>query len=347
MRIQLLSPVLANQIAAGEVIERPASVLKEILENSIDAGAQHIDIEIEKGGMQLVRVRDDGVGIHKDDLAMALQRHATSKLHALDDLQNIASLGFRGEALASVASVARVSLISHTETASNAWQVKCEGDARASDLIPAAHPVGSTIEIRDLFFNTPARRRFLRSEKTEMAHLQEVVKRIALSRFDVGFSLRHNQRLIFQFQPALSETLRDERIAKLCGRPFVENALYLEFANAGLRLHGWSGLPSFARNQADLQYFYVNGRVIKNQVVNHAIRQAYGDDLYPGKYASYVLFLELAPNKVDVNVHPTKHEVRFHDARLVHDFIFHRLQEALQTLRAMEGPNGPMASSPR
>ena len=330
MRIQLLDPLLANQIAAGEVIERPASVVKELLENSLDAGAQKIEIDIQKGGMQIIRIRDDGSGIDKADVALALQRHATSKISSLDDLEKVQSLGFRGEALASIAAVARVQLQSCVADETHAWQVSCEGSESSSELVPVSHPQGTTIEVRDLFFNTPARRRFLRTEKTEFDHINDLFKRVALSRFDIAFILRHNQRVVHQLRAANTDAARDQRVAKICGSQFIDNAVSIDMQSAGLRIWGWLGLPSFARNQADGQYFYVNGRMIKDRLINHALRQAYADQLYPGKYASYVLYLELDPSTVDVNVHPTKHEVRFHDSRLVHDFLQRSLQDALQ-----------------
>ncbi len=331
MRIQLLDPLLANQIAAGEVVERPASVVKELLENSIDGGAQKIEIDVEKGGVLLLRIRDDGNGIHKEDLALALQRHATSKIRELHDLEHVCTLGFRGEALASIAAVSRMQISSCLRGESRAWQVSCEGHDTGMTLTPVPHPLGTTVEVRDLFFNTPARRRFLRNEKTEFDHIHELVKRIALSRFEVAFILRHNQRVVYQLQAATTAAARQERIAKLCGKHFIDSALLIDLAHAGLRVRGWLGLPSLARNQADLQYFYVNGRLIKDRVINHALRQVYAEHLYPGKHASYVLYLELEPSAVDVNVHPTKHEVRFHEARLVHDFLQGSLRDALQT----------------
>ncbi len=328
-RIELLSPRLANQIAAGEVVERPASVVKELLENSLDAGASRIDLDIEKGGVKLIRLRDNGAGIVKEDLALALSRHATSKIKILDDLEAVATLGFRGEALASISSVSRLTLTSQAEAAASAWQVASEGREMQALVTPAAHPQGSTVEVRDLFFNTPARRKFLRTEKTEFNHLEEVVKRIALSRFDVALSLRHNGRTIHQLRGAESLPERERRVASLCGTPFMENAIALDVEAAGLRLWGWVGLPTFSRSQADLQYFFVNGRAIRDKLVAHAVRQAYRDVLYHGRHPTFVLYLELNPADVDVNVHPTKHEVRFRDGRLVHDFLFRTLHRGL------------------
>ncbi|WP_421869837.1 DNA mismatch repair endonuclease MutL [Motiliproteus sp.] len=328
-RISLLSPRLANQIAAGEVVERPASVVKELLENSLDAGADRIEIDVEQGGVKLIRLRDNGSGVIKDDLALALSRHATSKIKDLDDLEAVATLGFRGEALASISSVSRLTLTSCAAGVAESWQVRAEGREMVPELQPAAHPPGTTIEMRDLFFNTPARRKFLRTEKTEFGHLEEVVKRLALSRFDVAISLRHNGRVIHQLRPASSQVELERRVASLCGPKFMENAVALDVEAAGLRLWGWVGLPTFSRSQADLQYFFVNGRSIRDKLVAHAVRQAYRDVLYNGRHPTFVLFLELNPADVDVNVHPTKHEVRFRDGRLVHDFLFRTLHRGL------------------
>ncbi|WP_410402959.1 DNA mismatch repair endonuclease MutL [Halopseudomonas pelagia] len=337
-RIQLLSPRLANQIAAGEVVERPASVIKELLENSLDAGAMRIDIEVEQGGVKLLRVRDDGSGIVQDDLPLALSRHATSKIRDLDDLERVATLGFRGEALASVSSVSRLTMTSCTAGADQAWQVETEGRDMQPRLQPAAHPRGTTVEVRDLFFNTPARRKFLRTEKTEFSHLEEVVKRLALSRFDVAFSLRHNGRTVFSLRPAHGEQEARRRVASVCGPAFVEQSLSIDSERSGLRLWGWVGLPTFSRSQADLQYFFVNGRMIKDKLVVHAVRQAYRDVLFNGRHPTFVLFLEVDPAVVDVNVHPTKHEVRFRDGRMVHDFLFSTLHRALAAQRPGDQP---------
>lgn len=332
-RIQLLSPRLANQIAAGEVVERPASVIKELLENSLDAGAQRVDIDVEQGGVKLLRVRDDGCGIQQDDLSLALSRHATSKIRDLDDLERVATLGFRGEALASVSSVSRLTLTSCSEGADQAWQVETEGRDMAPLLQPAAHPRGTTVEVRDLFFNTPARRKFLRTEKTEFSHLEEVVKRLALSRFDVAFNLRHNGRSVFSLRSAQGELEARRRVASVCGPAFVEQSRFIDNERAGLRLWGWVGLPTFSRSQADLQYFFVNGRMIRDKLVVHAVRQAYRDVLFNGRHPTFVLYLEVDPAVVDVNVHPTKHEVRFRDGRMVHDFLFSTLHRALADQR--------------
>jgi DNA mismatch repair protein MutL len=334
-RIALLSQRLANQIAAGEVVERPASVVKELLENSVDAGAARIDVEIEQGGSKLIRIRDDGQGINKEDLALALSRHATSKIADLDDLENIASLGFRGEALASISSVSRLLLASRSvdATDSGGWQVEAAGQEMTPTLAPAAHPQGTTVEVRDLFFNTPARKKFLRTENTEFGRIDEVVKRLALSRFELAFSLRHNQRTVHQLQAAQSMQEKQRRIGLVCGPAFLEHAVYIDIEASGLRLWGWVCLPTFSRSQPDLQYFYVNGRVIRDKLVSHAVKQAYRDVLFHGRHPAFVLYLELQPALVDVNVHPTKHEVRFRDQRLVHDFLFRSLHKALADVR--------------
>lgn len=332
-KIQLLSPRLANQIAAGEVVERPASVVKELLENSVDAGATQLDVEVEAGGTKLMRIRDNGCGIGKADLALALSRHATSKIIELDDLEAVATLGFRGEALASISSVSRLQLTSCTADQDCAWSVKAEGREMKTDIAPAAHPQGTTVEVRDLFFNTPARRKFLRTENTEYSRIDDVLKRLAMSNFGVGFSLKNNGRVVHSWRAAHSQAEQERRIAQICGPTFMENSLYVDFERAGLRLWGWVALPTFSRSQADLQHFYVNYRSIKDKLVTHAVRQAYQDVLYHGRHPAYVLYLTLDPASVDVNVHPTKHEVRFRDSRLVHDFLFRSLHKALADVR--------------
>ncbi|WP_437882656.1 DNA mismatch repair endonuclease MutL [Pseudomonas sp. LRF_L74] len=345
-RIHLLSPRLANQIAAGEVVERPASVLKELLENSLDAGASRVDVEVEQGGVKLLRVRDDGGGIPADDLPLALARHATSKIRELEDLESVISLGFRGEALASISSVARLTMTSRTADASEAWQVETEGRDMEARVQPAAHPVGTTVEVRDLFFNTPARRKFLKAEKTEFDHLQEVLKRLALARFDVAFHLRHNGKTILALHEAPDEISRARRVANVCGAAFLEQALPIEIERGGLRLWGWVGLPTFSRSQADLQYFYVNGRMVRDKLVAHAVRQAYRDVLFNGRHPTFVLFLEIDPSVVDVNVHPTKHEVRFRDSRMVHDFLYGTLHRALGEVRPEDQLAAPASVAP-
>ena len=327
--IKILSPQLANQIAAGEVVERPASVLKELVENSLDAGAKRIDIEIEQGGVKLIKVRDDGVGIAETELALALSRHATSKINDLQDLEAVATLGFRGEALASIASVSRLTLTSSIEGSANGWKAVSEGRDMEVDLQPAAHPQGTSVEVRDLFFNTPARRKFLRTEGTEYNRIDDSIKKLALSRMDIAFSLRHNQRAQINLHPAQSQLEQEKRVADICGSAFMQQALYVDNDRLGIRLWGWMGLPTFSRSQADLQHFFVNGRCIRDKVVSHAIRQAYQDVLYHGRHPAFVLFLEIEPADVDVNVHPTKHEVRFRDSRAIHGFVYGTLSKAL------------------
>ena len=344
-RIELLSPRLANQIAAGEVVERPASVIKELLENSLDSGARRIDVEVEQGGVKLLRVRDDGRGIAADDLPLALARHATSKIRDLEDLERVMSLGFRGEALASISSVARLTLTSRTRDAEQAWQVETEGRDMSPRVQPAAHPAGTSVEVRDLFFNTPARRKFLKTEKTEFDHLQEVIRRLALARFDVAFHLRHNGKSILSLHEALDDTARARRVAAICGPGFLEQALPIEIERNGLHLWGWVGLPTFSRSQADLQYFFVNGRAVRDKLVAHAVRQAYRDVLFNGRHPTFVLFLEVDPTGVDVNVHPTKHEVRFRDGRMVHDFLYGTLHRALADVRPEDQLAAPAATS--
>ena len=346
-RINRLSQRLANQIAAGEVVERPASVIKELLENSLDADATRLDIDIEQGGVKLIRVRDNGAGIHKDDLALALSRHATSKIAELDDLENISSLGFRGEALASISSVSRLAMASKAESdsASEGWKVETEGQDMQASLSTVAHPQGTTVEVRDLFFNTPARKKFLRTQKTEFSRIDEVMKRIALSRFDVQFTLQHNQRTIHKLLAANTNQQQQRRVALVCGPAFMENSVYIDVEASDLRLWGWVSLPTFSRSQADLQYFYVNGRIIRDKLVTHAVKQAYRDVLFHGRHPAYVLYLELPPAGVDVNVHPTKQEVRFRDSRLVHDFLFSALYKALADVNPGDQLETPQLAS--
>jgi DNA mismatch repair protein MutL len=333
-KIHILSSRLANQIAAGEVVERPASVVKEVRENSLDAGATRVDVDVEAGGSKLIRIRDNGAGMPPDDLPLALARHATSKIASLEDLEQVGSLGFRGEALASIGSVSRLTLTSNaSDSGSEGSSAVCEGRDMAVQVKPASHPQGTTVEVRDLFFNTPARRKFMRTEKTEFNHLEEVVKRLALSRFDVAFSLRHNGKVLHNLKPGDSVAERQRRVATVCGPAFMEQAIYIESDRPALKLWGWVGLPTFSRSQADLQYFFVNGRVIRDKLVAHAVKQAYRDVLYHGRHPAFVLYLELDPAQVDVNVHPTKHEVRFRDGREVHNFIFSSLHRALADVR--------------
>ena len=328
-----MPPQLANQIAAGEVVERPASVVKELLENSLDAGAKAVTLDIEKGGIKRIRIRDDGKGIHLDDLSLALSRHATSKIKSLDDLESVMTLGFRGEALASMSSVSRLTLSSLCEGESQAHQVIAQGRDMEATVKPCAHPQGTTVDVLDLFFNTPARRKFLRTDKTEFSHLDEVVKRIALSHFDVAFDLNHNGKSVYHLPIANDLAAQENRVSKVCGKAFMESAFYVEHEAVGLRLSGWMSAPTFSRSQADLQYFYVNGRVIKDKVVSHAIRQAYRDVLFHGRHPAFVLFFEIDPTAVDVNVHPAKSEARFRESRLVHDFIYRSLHKSIADMR--------------
>lgn len=333
MPIQQLPSHLINQIAAGEVVERPASVVKELLENALDAGATRIELEIEQGGSKRIRIRDNGCGIPKQELFLALSRHATSKIASLDDLEHIRSLGFRGEALPSIASVSRLTISSQSEHSEHSWKLSGNGGDEFDDPEPCSHPQGTTIDVRDLFFNVPARRKFLKTEKTEFRHLEDVVKKIALSRFQTAISLKHGVKTILHLQAANDRASSERRVAEIFGPTFMEQALYIEYDAAGLKLWGWVGLPTFSRSQADLQYFYVNGRIIRDRIVTHAVRQAYQDVLYHGRHPAYLLFLELDADKVDVNAHPTKHEVRFRESRLVHDFLYRTLHKALADIR--------------
>ena len=341
MPIRPLPPQLVNQIAAGEVVERPSSVVKELLENSLDAGARRIEIDVEEGGRRLIRVRDDGLGIPRDELTLALSRHATSKLASLEELECIASLGFRGEALPSIASVSRLTLQSRTAGEDAGWSVQGDGSDRFAAPQPVAHAVGTSVEVRDLFFNTPARRKFLRTETTEYRHLEDVVRRIALSRFSVELVLRRNQKAVLHLPAAARLEEQERRVAELCGKPFMEQALHVEHEAAGLRIEGWIGLPTFSRSQPDLQNFFVNGRMVRDKLIAHAVRQAYQDVLYHGRHPAFVLYLSLDPAGVDVNAHPTKHEVRFRDSRLVHDFLFRSLHQVLAGVRP--GADAPAA----
>jgi len=329
MRIQALPTQLINQIAAGEVVERPSSVVKELVENCFDAGATQISIDIEQGGIKQIRIRDNGCGIVKEDLALALSRHATSKIASLDDLEHVSSMGFRGEALPSISSVARLTLISRTADAQCAWQVSADGTEQNFDPQPDPHPPGTTVDVRDLFYNTPARRKFLKTEKTEFGHIESLIQKLALSRFDIGFLLQHNQREVLNLKPAESVLEQEKRVGAICGSAFIDNAIKIDYAASGLRLFGWVGLPTFSRSQQDMQFFYVNGRLIRDRLVAHAVKQAYQDVLYHGRHPVFVLYLELDPAFVDVNAHPTKLEVRFREGRMVHDFLFQALHRSL------------------
>ncbi len=324
-RIQVLAPHLVNQIAAGEIIERPASVVKELLENSLDAGAGQIHVDLEQGGKRRILVRDDGCGIAGPDLPRALARHATSKLARLEELECIASLGFRGEALPSIASVSRFTLRSRCADAPHGWEVRCDGSNAISEPQPAASDAGTSVEVRDLFFNTPARRKFLRTDQTELQHADAVLKRLALSRFGVAFTVHHNRRAGLALTVASDADAEDRRVAAVCGADMVRQSVRFDEERAGMRLWGWLGLPTFSRSQGDLQFFFVNGRIVRDRTIAHAIKLAYRDVLYHARQPVYVLYLELDPARVDINVHPTKHEVRFRDSRAVHDFVYQTL----------------------
>jgi DNA mismatch repair protein MutL len=346
--IRLLPPELINQIAAGEVIERPSSVVKELVENSLDAGATRIEVDIEAGGARLIRVRDDGGGIHVDELPLAVASHATSKIGSFDDLEHVASMGFRGEALASVSSVARFALTSRARDQDAAFRIEVDG-GRLQAARPAQHPQGTSVEVRDLFYNVPARRKFMRAERTEFAHIDDLLKSLALARGSVEFRLSHNGKPVRIWKAARDEQAQLQRVAEVLGDEFPAQSLRIDHAAAGLHLSGWVGLPTASRAQADSQYFYVNGRLVRDRIVAHAVRQAYADVLFHGRHAAFVLYLELDPAGVDVNVHPAKHEVRFREQRLVHDFLFRTLHEALAQTRAGLGTlpatePAPMAS---
>ena len=332
-RIRPLPPELINQIAAGEVIERPSSVVKELVENSLDAGAAHVEVDIELGGARLIRVRDDGDGIAPEDLPLAVASHATSKIGSFDDLEHVASMGFRGEALASMASVGRFAMTSRLRGMDNAFRIEVDS-GRMQDVRPAQHPQGTSVELRDLFYNVPARRKFLRAERTEFAHVDDLLKSLALARSSVEFRLSHNGKSVRVWKAARDEQSMLMRVAEVLGETFPQQSLRIDHASAGMRLSGWVGLPTASRPQADAQYFYVNGRLVRDRVVAHAVRQAYADVLFHGRYPAFVLYLELDPAGVDVNVHPAKSEVRFREQRLVHDFLFRTLHEALAETRA-------------
>lgn len=337
-RIRLLNRLLADQIAAGEVVERPASVLKELMENSIDSGATQIDVVIQEGGFRLIKVRDDGCGIEQHDLRLAVSRHATSKIAAIEDLSSITSLGFRGEALASIASVSRFWISSKPAHQTQAWQLHLDGSEAELELQPTSHPTGTTVVVQDLFFNTPARRKFMRSEKTEYLQMEEVFKRIALSHLSIGFTFTYNQRTTYRLLAATTAAQQQRRIAKVFGNPFLENACHVDMQATDLAVTGWLGLPNFSRSQNDLQYVYLNGRLVRDRVINHALRQAYDDLLPTGRHAVFVLYLTVNPSIVDVNVHPTKHEVRFPQARLIHDFLVYAVRRGLQHLDKENSP---------
>jgi DNA mismatch repair protein MutL len=337
--IRQLPDTLINQIAAGEVVERPASVVKELVENALDAGAQRIDIDLEEGGVRLVRIRDDGAGIAAADLPLAVSRHATSKIASLDDLEAVATLGFRGEALPSIASVSRFALSTRRDGDAHGATLRVDG-GKVGGVTPVQHPRGTTVEVRDLFYNVPARRKFLRAERTELSHVEEWLRALALARPDVELRVSHNGRPSRRYRGADLGDAGDgtaatpERLVETLGGDFAGNALRVDHAGAGLRLHGWIARPAYNRASTDQQYLYVNGRGVRDRNVAHAIRQAYSDVLFHGRHPAFALFLETDPRAVDVNVHPAKHEVRFRESRLVHDFVYRTLQEALAATRA-------------
>ncbi|MDR1057147.1 MAG: DNA mismatch repair endonuclease MutL [Coxiellaceae bacterium] len=333
--IKILDPCLVSQIAAGEVIERPSSVVKELLENSLDANATEISLEIEKGGTKLIRLRDNGSGIAKDDMKLALSRHATSKISTFGDLEHIKSLGFRGEALASIASVTQFTLISKVKDATNGWQVTIDSESQELCLAPSAHPVGTTVEVSDLFFNVPVRRKFLRTEQTEFNHILEMFGHIALSRFDVEFLLKHNGKVIWSLLLAKTPKEQVSRVGEVIGKEFIENAYIIDVGSESLDLTGWISHPNYTRSQPDLQYLYINGRVVRDKTLSHAIKQAYQDVIYGQRYPVVVLYLSIDPTLVDVNVHPTKAEVRFRNSGLVHDFVAQALRNALAVSQSL------------
>jgi len=338
--IQLLSDALISQIAAGEVIERPASVVKELVENALDARARRIEVELERGGAGLIRVRDDGIGIEPAEIALALARHATSKIASLDDLESVATLGFRGEALPSIASVSRLSLVSRSASAAHAWVVEAR-DGVVAAPVPASHPPGTSVEVRDLFFNVPARRKFLRADNTEYQHIQRMLERLALSRFDVAFTLVHNGKTVWSLAAAAGLPERLARVAQICGEDFAAHVIELNHDTENLRLAGWLALPTFSRSQSDLQFAYLNGRFVRDKLLAGAVRLAYRDVLFNGRFPAYLLYVDLDPPMVDVNAHPQKLEVRFRDPRRIHDFVFRTLDKVLAGTR----PNAESAGS--
>jgi len=348
MPISKLPGHLVNQIAAGEVVERPASVVKELVENSLDAGARAISVDIVAGGARMIRVRDDGAGIPAAEIQLALDRHATSKISTLEDLEAVVSLGFRGEALPSIASVSRLSICARTADAESGWQVEADEGAIA-DPRPAAHPVGCTVEVNDLFYNTPARRKFLRAEKTEFGHIDRWLRRLALARPDVAFSVTHNGRSVLDLRAATDLDAQLRRLAKICGDDFAAQAIHIDRSEEGIALAGWIALPTFNRSQPDLQYWFINGRSITDKTLAHAVRHAYRDVLFHGRYPAYVLHLSMDPATVDANAHPAKLEVRFRDGRRVHGFVAQAIEFALRDTRpgAHEGVPVPRQSLTR
>ncbi|MBN6148868.1 DNA mismatch repair endonuclease MutL [Xanthomonas sp. AmX2] len=342
MSIRQLPDILINQIAAGEVVERPASVVKELVENALDAGARRVDIDLEEGGVRLIRIRDDGGGIAADELPLAVSRHATSKIASLDDLESVGTLGFRGEALPSIASVSRFTLASRRADDEHGSALQVEG-GKVGQVMPRAHAPGTTVEVRELFYNVPARRKFLRAERTELGHIEEWLRSLALARPDVELRVSHNGKPSRRYKPG--DLYSDARLSETLGEDFARQALRVDHSGAGLRLHGWIAQPHYSRASADQQYLYVNGRSIRDRSVAHAVKMAYGDVLFHGRQPAYVLFLELDPSRVDVNVHPAKHEVRFRDSRLIHDFVYRTLQDALAQTRAGSTPTGAEAAA--
>ncbi len=333
MKIQCLPDVLINQIAAGEVVERPFSVVKELVENALDAGSTKVEIDLEEGGIRLIRIRDNGSGISADDLPIAVQRHATSKIASLDDLESVATLGFRGEALPSIASVSRFTIRSRTSAQQHGASLSIDG-GKVGVVIPDAHALGSSIEVRDLFYNVPARRKFLKTERTELAHAEDWLRSLALAKPSVELSIRHNGKELKRYKSISDSKQRIERVVQVLGSDFADQSLAVEVQHNDMRLTGWIGLPTASRSSADQQYFFVNGRAVRDKTVAHAVKQAYADVLFHGRYPAFVLFLELEPRRVDVNVHPAKHEVRFRDGRSVHDFIYRSLHALMAETRA-------------
>ncbi|MEM9402938.1 MAG: DNA mismatch repair endonuclease MutL [Pseudomonadota bacterium] len=332
MSIQQLPSHLVNQIAAGEVVERPASVVKELVENSLDAGARAVDIEILAGGQKLIRIRDDGAGVPPEQLRLALSRHATSKIASLEDLESVVSLGFRGEALPSIASVSRLVMTSRTADMSSAMRIESE-QGEVSEPAPAPHPPGTSVEVHELFYNTPARRRFLRTERTEFGHIEKWLRRLALARPDVGFTLTHNRRTVLTLPGAVDDAGRSQRVAKICGDTFADHCVFIEREAGDVAVSGWIGLPTFSRSQPDLQYWFVNGRSVSDKTLAHAARHAYRDVLFHGRYPAYVLYLSMNPMLVDANAHPAKLEVRFRDSRQVHGLVSQAVETALRDTR--------------
>jgi len=337
--IQQLPDHLINQIAAGEVVERPASIVKELVENSLDAGATEVRVELEQGGLERIKVRDNGCGIEAVDLPLALSRHATSKINSMEDLWEVATLGFRGEALPSIASVSRLTITSRTEQSENGARIAYRNDGKLHHE-PAPHPVGSTVDVASLFYNVPARRKFMRTPRTEFARCEAVLKTLAMAQPQCAFTLSHNGKVTFEVKAALKQDAQSLRIGKILGKGFGEAAHSVQIEGAGLALYGWVADPSFSRSQSDMQYFYVNQRMVRDKVIAHAVKQAYSDLIYHQRFPAFVLFLKMDPAAVDVNVHPGKQEVRFRDSQLVHGFIRRSIKDFLGAItpeQALEG----------